>query len=115
MKITFKDGQVVADIASISITNIKREDGYSPIVNVIFNKGVGFTDVQDIITEGNVAERTIETDNKEIVRKLVGYNKVYMSENISDVSYSFVVSIEKATVTEEAAEEEAVINDGATV
>ena len=38
------------------------------MVNIIFNKGVGFTDVQDIITQENVAEMIIETDDKEALQ-----------------------------------------------
>ena len=111
MKITFKDGRTITNISSISITNIKRSSGYSPMVNIIFNKGVGFTDVQDIITQENVAEMIIETDDKEVTRTLTGFNKVYMSENISDVSYSFVVSVEKqdpSAIAEEATANETV-------
>ena len=111
MKITFKDGRSITNISSISITNIKRSSGYSPMVNIIFNKGVGFTDVQDIITQENVAEMIIETDDKEVTRTLTGFNKVYMSENISDVSYSFVVSVEKqdpSAIAEEATASETV-------
>ena len=111
MKITFKDGRSITNISSISITNIKRSSRYSPMVNIIFNKGIGFTDVQDIITQENVAEMIIETDDKEVTRTLTGFNKVYMSENISDVSYSFVVSVEKqdpSAIAEEATASETV-------
>lgn len=95
MKITFKDGQVVENIKNITITNVKKNGVSSPIINIVFDSSVGFSDLENIITENNVDNLIIATDDDNVTRTLTGFNKVYMAENISDISYSFIVSIEK--------------------
>lgn len=101
MKITFKDGTVIDKLVSVSITNVKRNGKYTPIINILFAPSVGFSDVEDVMTDDNISKITVETEateNKEaVVRTFEGYNKLYMTENISDQSHQFVVSIEKDT------------------
>lgn len=95
MKITFKDGKVVENIVSVSITNLKKNGVYTPMVNIVFDKGVGFSDLEGVITDENISQVIIDAANGEVSRTLTGFNKVYMSENISDSNCSFVVSLEK--------------------
>ena len=95
MKITFKDGKVVENIVSVSITNLKKNGVYTPMVNIVFDKGVGFSDLEGVITDENISQVIIDAANGEVSRTLTGFNKVYMSENISDANCSFVVSLEK--------------------
>lgn len=95
MKITFKDGKVVENIVSASITNIKKNGEYTPMVNIVFDKGVGFSDLEGIITDENISTVVITTEDGGVTRTLTGFNRVYMSENISDANCSFVVSLEK--------------------
>ena len=98
MKITFKDGTVIDKLASVSITNVKRDGKYTPIINVIFDKAVGFSDLEKVMTDENVSSITVETEKEgeeNIVRTYEGFNKIYMTENISDLNHQFIVSIEK--------------------
>ena len=108
MKITFKDGSVLDKLVSVSISNVKRSNGkYTPIINIIFDKNVGFSDVMDAITDENVLSMVIETEREtdNIVRTYEGFNKVYMNEHISDENHQFVVSIEKVQEVEQDGDE----------
>lgn len=95
MKITFKDGRCIENgIINVSVSNMKKEEGYVPVINITFDENIGFSDVEDIITSENVTTMTIESKSG-TVRTLEGFDKVYMVENISDIKHSFHVSIDK--------------------
>ena len=108
MKITFKDGTSIDKITSVSISNVKRNGKYVPIINVLFDKAVGFSDLENAMTDENIALITVETekDNDNIVRTYEGFNKIYMTENISDENHQFIVSFEKLEKEEEVKYEE---------
>lgn len=96
MKITFKDGRSIEQgITSVSISNIKKNEGYIPVVNIQFEDTIGFSDVEDIITEENVKVMIVENEEG-VSRTLEGFDKVYMVESISDVKHTFFVSIDKS-------------------
>ena len=95
MKITFKDGKSIENIIkNVSIATVRKENRYTPIVNIVFNKSIGFTDVEEYITEDNISYMEIVTANGE-TSTLIGFNRIYMSENISDKNHTFIVSLEK--------------------
>ena len=98
MKITFKDGTVIDKLVSVSVTNVKRNGKYTPIINVLFGNSVGFSDLESVMTDENISSITVETekDGKDnVIRTYEGFNKIYMAENISDDNYQFIVSFEK--------------------
>ena len=97
MKITFKDGTVVDKLVSVSISNVKRNGVYTPIINVLFDGTIGFSDLEAAMNDENISKITVETEKEEnnIVRVYEGFNKLYMTENISDDNHQFIVSFEK--------------------
>ena len=96
MKITFKDGRCIEEgITNVSISNIKKNEGYVPVINISFAENIGFADVEDIITESNITTMVVETESG-VTRTFEGFDNVHMVESISDVKHSFYVSIDKS-------------------
>ena len=94
MKITFKDGKVVEIAKSVTISNVKVDDKHVPMVNIVFAEDAVFDDISTIFAQADLSEITVEAETG-ITRVLTGYTKFNMNENIDDVNYSFVVSLEK--------------------
>lgn len=97
MKITFKDGSTIDKLVSVSVSNVKRNGVYTPIINVLFDGSIGFTDLEAVMNDENISKITVETEKESdnIVRVYEGFNKLYMTENISDDNHQFIVSFEK--------------------
>ena len=94
MKITFKDGKVVEIVKSVTISNVKVDDKYTPMVIIVFPEDAVFDDISSVFENADLSEITVEAETG-ITRVLTGYTKFNINENIDDINYSFVVSLEK--------------------
>lgn len=95
MKVTFKDGSCIENgISNVSISKVKKGEDFVPVINITFDKTVGFADVEGVITNENISLIHIVADNG-IERIFEGFNKAYMTESITDDNHQFFVSFDK--------------------
>jgi hypothetical protein len=99
MKLKFKDGSVVEGVISSTVTRSRTDNAYAPLLNIVFENGVSFTQVNDLLTEDNISVLEFTNANEETI-KYEGFNKSYMRETFSDDGRSFHLSFEKQEVTE---------------
>lgn len=99
MKLKFKDGSIVDGIKSTTATKSRTDNTFAPLLNVELEKGVNFTEVNELLTEDNISHLEFINANDETV-VYEGFNKSYMTESFSDEGHNFRLSFEKQEVVE---------------
>lgn len=95
MKVTFKDGSCIENgIVNVSISKVKKGEDFSPVMNITFDNTVGFADVEGFITLENISFIHIVANNG-VERTFEGFNKAYITENITDDNHQFFISFDK--------------------
>lgn len=99
MQLKLKDGSILEGIKSSTITRSKSDNTFTPLLSVIFENAVNFSEVSDLLTDDNISVLEFTNANEETV-KYEGFNKSYMRETFSDDGHSFHLSFEKQAVSE---------------